>query len=277
MDPTHQAVLPDAAAALIEVINLDQPTSRSLYRKLKLALAPFHAEIKSPGVVQALLHRKPFQVALQRIASSLNELLSAEYVQAQYLQLLENDASRHSSGFSLLRGVWGAGDEGPSPAETFQNLLHRPHPILHIFHHLIQRCDTRNLDLKQLIGGETSQLKEAITRVKRWNSMVDEMYDDSDSESSETEAPEPPSLELIFSKKHSVPYSSRALYEILHQNWPCGADVHNHNGRLGLCFEAKFCLDPRWASGNHINDDFLMLLNGPDIRQECRICTSTSG
>jgi hypothetical protein len=277
MDLTHQAVLPDVAAAFIEVINLNQPTSRSLYRKLKLVLAPFHAEIKSPGVVQALLHRKPFQVALQRIASSLNQLLSAEYVQTQYLKLLENDASRPSSGFSLIRGLLGPGPEGPSPAEIVQNLLVLPHPILHIFHRLIQRCDARDIDLKQLLGREEGHLKEVITHVKRWNSIVDEMYDDSDSESFETEAPEPPNLELIFSKEDSVPYSSRALYEILHLNWPCASDAHNHDGRLGLCFEAKFCLDPRWASRNHINDNFLMLLNGPDIRQECRICTSTSG
>ncbi|CAI7654381.1 unnamed protein product [Penicillium manginii] len=249
MDPTTQAVLPDAASALIEVINLNQPTSRSLYRRLKLSLAPFLAEIKSPGVVQVLLHRKSFRVALQQIASSLNELLSTEYVKTQYLRLLEEDASRRSSGFSLFRGVWGPGDEGPSPATIIQTLL----------------------------GGETSQLKDLITRIKRWNSIVDEMYDDSDSEPSETEAPDPPSLELIFSKEDSVPYSSRALYEILHQNWPCGSDAHNHNGRLGLCFEAKFCLDPRWASMSHVNDNFLMLLNGPDIRQECRVCISTSG
>ncbi|KAJ5995493.1 purine and uridine phosphorylase [Penicillium waksmanii] len=114
----------------------------------------------------------------------------------------------------------------------------------------VPRCDTRDLELKALLGGETGQLKEVITRIKRWNSIVDEMYDDSDSEPSETEAPEPPSLELIFSKEESVPYSSRALYEILHQNWPCASDAHNHDGRLGLCFEANFCLDPRWASRN---------------------------
>ncbi|KAJ5741664.1 hypothetical protein N7533_011073 [Penicillium manginii] len=277
MDPITQAVLPDAASALIEVINLNQPTSRSLYRKLKLSLAPFLAEIKSPGVVQALLHKKLFQVALQRVASSLNELLSAEYVKTQYLGILEKDASKRSSGFSFLRGVWSPGDEEPPPGKIIKSLLLCAHPILHIFHHLIQRCDTREIDLKQLLGRETSQIKNLIARVKHWNSIVDEMYDDSDSEASATEAPDPPSLELIFSKEDSVPYSSRSLYEILHQNWPCGSDAHNHNGRLGLCFEAKFCLDPRWASTSHINDNFLMLLNGPDIRQECRVCISTSG
>jgi hypothetical protein len=67
------------------------------------------------------------------------------------------------------------------------------------------------------------------------------------------------------------------LYDTLHSTWPCQSEGHHHDGRLGLCLEAKFYLDPRWSAKDQIHDVFFMLLTGPQILQECRIYVKNPG
>ncbi|KAJ6016172.1 hypothetical protein N7540_010763 [Penicillium herquei] len=283
MDPTQvQVLVPDVAAALIEVINLSRPKSESLHRNLKLSLAHLIAEIRSPGVVQALAQRRdPFKTVLQKVASSLEAVLSCDYLKSRYLDTLEKENPISSLPFSLFRvGFWGGGNKNLSPTERIDEILCRPFPTLNLFHDLVQRCNVQNIELEELLHGENN-VKELNSRVQRWNSLVDKIYDNNDSEVKdseliEAEVPKPPMMESVFQREDSVHQLSQALYEVLHKNWPCDSKNHNHNGRLGLCMEAKFCLDPQWTGSHEANDNFLMLLTGPDIMQECRVCVNNS-
>ncbi|KAJ5730618.1 uncharacterized protein N7483_005126 [Penicillium malachiteum] len=281
LTPQVQVVVPDVAAALIEVINLSRPKSGSLHRNLKLSLAQLIAEIRSPGVAQALAQqRDPFKTVLHKVASSLEEVLSSDYLKSRYLEALEKENLISSLPFSLFRvGFWGSGNKNPTPTERIDEILCRPFPTLHLLRDLVQRCNVQNIELEELLNGD-GHVKELNYRVQRWNSLVDKIYDNTDrdvedSELIEAEIPKPPTIESVFQREDSVHHLSQALYDVLHKNWPCDSENHNHNGRLGLCLEAKFCLDPQWTC-SEANDNFLMLFTGPDIMQECRVCVNSS-
>ncbi|KAJ5733769.1 hypothetical protein N7493_002555 [Penicillium malachiteum] len=275
-----QAVVPDVAAALIEIINLSRPKSGSLHRNLKLSLAQLIAEIGSPGVVQVLSQRRdPFKTVLQKVAFSLEELLSSDYLESRYLDILEKENRVPSLPFSFFRvGFWAGGNKYLSPTERIDEILCRPFPTLHLFRDLVQSCNVQNIELEELLNGDT-HVKELNSRVQRWNSLVDKIYDSTDLkdlELDEAEVPKPPMMQNVFDREDSVHHLSQALYDVLHKNWPCDSQNHNHNGRLGLCMEAKFCLDPQWTGSHQSNDNFLMLLTGPNIMQECRVCVNRS-
>lgn len=61
------------------------------------------------------------------------------------------------------------------------------------------------------------------------------------------------------------------LHQSLHNHWPCKDPSHIHKDTLGECTEAKLHLDPRWSFQGLPEDSFFLILNGPEINQECKL------
>lgn len=274
-------VVADVASAFVEAINLGRPASGRLHRSLKISLAHLVAEIKSVDVIQALASQTSLQMYLQQIAQCLGEILCGDYVKAQYRQCLEEQARRRTPRLALLIAFLVGKHEDPSPSELIEKWCLYPFPVLGMFRELVCRSGLRGLDIERFLKDDGRLLKKLITLVKEWNSLVDQICDgsylDNRSEVSETDCPQPPAVETLLRGEDGVHQLSQLLYDTLHSTWPCQSESHNHNGRLGLCLEAKFYLDPRWSAKDQIYDGFFMLLTGPEILQECRIYVKNLG
>jgi hypothetical protein len=85
-----------------------------------------------------------------------------------------------------------------------------------------------------------------------------------------------PIHEAAFYGDTSIRSLSRSLHEALHKNWPCQFDDHDHTGTLGNCLEAKLLLDPQWSSKPPMGDGFFVMLTGPYLTQESRICLAST-
>ncbi|KAK9860158.1 hypothetical protein MYU51_010489 [Penicillium brevicompactum] len=269
----------DVATAFVEAINRGQPTPGTLHRSLKIALAHLVAEIRSIQVLHALTRRKSLEKSLRNVADSLDRALCGEYIRIQYRQSLEEEAKAQAPTFPHFFSFF-AKPKSPPLADEIQ-WPKGPYPHLSLFHRLITRSDVRNLNIDEFLTRDYLLLQKLVRLVKGWNLLVDDLYDstevDEDVETSCAHCPKPPAVEAIFPREESVRKLSASLHNSLHTNWPCQLEHHDHNGRLGLSLEAKFFLDPQWSASKQPHESLFMLLTGPEILQECRVCVSDYG
>ncbi|CAG8218534.1 unnamed protein product [Penicillium olsonii] len=278
--PRLEEIVADVATAFVEAINHSRPASGSLHRSLKISLAHLVAEIKSIQVLYALTRRKSLEKALCEVAHSVERVLCGDYIKSRYQQLLEEEAKSRAHTLPFFLSYFITKSQEPSPPPDIQQ-ANSPFPHVFTFRELFRRSDVRSLDPEGFLGRDERHLRDLIFSVKKWNSLVDELYDvddvADDLEQTDGDCPRPPMVEIVFRREDNVRQMSQSLYNSLHANWPCQSEHHNHDGRLGLCLEAKFFLDPQWSSSEDLHDSLFMLLTGPDILQECRVCTSDYG
>ncbi|KAJ5938121.1 hypothetical protein N7454_004463 [Penicillium verhagenii] len=158
-------------------------------------------------------------------------------------------------------------------AESLNGIL-RDDYVRRMFHEIVSSSETWQAQLDDFLTQDEQLFVQLNALIKDWNSLVDQLYDSGhmDDDSDDEKYPMPPKLQNVISREDSVHHLSQSLYNILHGTWPCHSDEHDHNGRLGCCVQAKFCLDPQWSSKDRKNESFFVLLTGPDILQECRVC-----
>ncbi|CRG86142.1 hypothetical protein PISL3812_03145 [Talaromyces islandicus] len=269
----------DASLALVEVINrLPSPAEPRLCRDLKIALAHLVAEIKSNEILQALGQRQSFRNLLKRLAQSLSGVLNGDFIRERWQFLAKEEAKIRTRRLNFL--YWTTkSEEQEEYLEALKRWSESPFPVLGMFYELKQRHHNvrDEVDLAGLVNENQQLLRELVGLVNRWNDLVDGIYAnvndalDGDLDSAEKHYPSIPIHETAFHGETSVRSLSRALYDVLHSNWPCHSEGHDHDGKLGGCFEAKFFLDPQWSSKNPASDGFFVVLTGPDLFQECRI------
>lgn len=252
-----------------------------LYRDLRISLAPLVAEIKSIETLQALAQLHVLQQSLGKVAKALNGILRSDYLKAHYQRLEEVKKTTRRLGFLPL---WFTGN-----TEAYQKEVDKwaniPYPYLRMLRDLSQSPLWQELKakkMKELLSDDRQLITHLVKAVKDWNALVDRAYAGESIENEEdlTDKRRPEILvnAAAFHGKASVRNLSQELYNILHENWPCRFEEHDHSGRLGHCVGAKFCLDPQWSSGDlhPSHSSFYVLLIGPDIIQECRVCLNTT-
>jgi hypothetical protein len=250
--------------------------STPLYRDLRKALATLSAEIDG---TRALAQFHTLQQSLEKVARSLDGVLRSDYVKAKYQLLEEEKAARTARRRSFFS--WWA-----SPAEHSQKDVDKwadfPYPCLGMLRELIQDPLWQEPRIGELLRDDRRLITDLTKLVEDWNNRVDQAFAGEALEGEEDLAnkgyPKPLIKEAAFRGETSVRHLSQALYDILHENWPCRSEGHDHNGRLGHCVGAKLCLDPLWSARDPdpLRDSFLVLLTSSDIIQECRVCLHTS-
>lgn len=270
----------EVGSVLIETINNGCSSPRSSpYRKLKIALAQLVAEVKSVDVLLALRRKSVLQKALEQISLELEKLLCTDYVTKHYSDALEKNMILPSNKISWIIDLFVAEKQCPLPLEMIRQWERRPFPTIGMLCELSQRYNTRQFYLKALVKDDYQALVRLIDLLSEWNRLVDQVYQgfDDDHNLPTCNRPDPPRIEAVFHRKDSARQLSTSLHNILHHNWPCQSESHDHNGRLGLCQAAKVYLDPQWTSISRTNDGLFVLLTGPDILQQCRIYITDVG
>ncbi|KAJ5915596.1 hypothetical protein N7466_011529 [Penicillium verhagenii] len=273
-------VVADVASALVQAIGRSRPGSKGIHRSLRTSLVTLMVDLKSANTIQALASRKPLQRCLQQIAESLNGILRDDYVRREYPNSLARPSIQPSSPFlPRILAFLVNKTAVPSPSDAVERWILHPLPILGMFHEIVSSSETWQVQLDDFLTQDERLFVQLNALIKDWNSLVDQLYDSGhlDDDSDDKNYPMPPKLQAGISTEESVHHLSQSLYNILHGTWPCHSDEHDHNGRLGCCVQARFCLDPQWSSKDRKNDSFFVLLTGPDILQECRVCPKNRG
>lgn len=134
----------------------------------------------------------------------------------------------------------------------------------------------QKVDLIGFLNNDVQVLQGLLVTIGKWNEAADAIFatDGLDIDMGEDDKTYPISgIDYTsMSGPTSVRRLSTALYDVLHSNWPCNVAEHDHNGKLGECYEANFYLDPHWISGNATGDGLFIVLRGPGLLQESRVC-----
>jgi hypothetical protein len=281
LDQTQRSDLINLIADVTSALGPPLKASPPLYRRLKRSLASLAAEINSTEILGALAQSHTLQQSLENVARSLNRVLRSDYVKAKYQQLEETKMSPRWAFWSLRPWL-------TIPAKNCQKDVDKwadvPYPCLGMLHELIQSPLWREPRIGELLSNDRLLITDLTKLVEDWDDRVDQVYAGEALEGEEDLAnkgyPKPLIKEAAFRGETSIRHLSRALYDILHENWPCRFEEHNHNGRLGHCVGAKFCLDPQWSARDPdpSHDSFFILLTSSDndIVQECRVCLHSS-
>jgi hypothetical protein len=281
LDQNQQFDLVDLVAEVTSALGPALKDSPLLYRDLRRSLALLVAEIRNIEILRALAQLHTLRQSLEKVAKSLNGALRSDYVKEKYQQLVaEEEVAKKTRRLSLFPSWF------TSPTENYQKDGDKwadfPYPSLGMLRKLIQSPLWRELRIGGLLSDDRLLITGLTRLVSGWNSLVDQVYAGQAPEDKEDLTdkgyPKPLIKEAAFRGETSIRHLSQTLYDILHENWPCRFEEHDHNGRLGHCVGAKFCLDPQWSSRDPdpSRDSFFILLTSSDIIQECRVCLHTS-
>ncbi|KAH8692088.1 hypothetical protein BGW36DRAFT_304447 [Talaromyces proteolyticus] len=252
-----------------------------LYRDLRKALATTVLEIKSVEVVEALGQSKTLQHSLKQVAKALNNVLRWDYLKAKYQQFVAEEANKISRRMTFLPSWLTTSSE--SVKQDVDKWANVPYPRLEMLRELSISHFRGALNMADFLCDERRAIINLTDQVKEWNDQIDQIFSgeslDDDNDLTHKKFPKPIIKEAAFCGKTSIRHLSQTLYETLHQNLPCRFEDHDHNGRLGVCEGAKFCLDPQWSykDADSSRDSFFVLLTGPDMIQECRVYLHASG
>ncbi|KAK1147912.1 hypothetical protein N8T08_000428 [Aspergillus melleus] len=155
-----------------------------------------------------------------------------------------------------------------------------PFPVLGMFCDLNHSSIVQKVDLIGFLNNDVQVLQGLLATIGKWNEAADAIFttDGLDIDMGEDDKTYPISgIDYTsMSGPTSVRRLSTALYDVLHSNWPCNVAEHDHNGKLGECYEANFYLDPHWISGNATGDGLFIVLRAPGLLQESRVCLHNS-
>ncbi|KAL5364473.1 hypothetical protein BJX96DRAFT_178984 [Aspergillus floccosus] len=255
-----------AATALAEALK-----SSRVYRDLRLALALLVAEIRNIELLQDDLWRGEVLHHLGDLALSFDKALDGNYLESNY----QRAKDARSTKISLLPS-WLMAPAAQARISAY-NLVPESYLNLRILNELV------NLRLSDFLTPSlltedfrvVTKLTEFVTF---WNDLVDRAYSyeviEYEEKALENQHRKPFVDAAGFGNGPSVRHLAGALYDVLHHNWPCQSECHNHTGKLGLCASAKFYLDPSWSSKppDSLHDGFFLSLAGSNIIQECRVC-----
>lgn len=275
LDRNQQSDLINLVADVTSSLGLALKDSPLLYRGLRKSLALLVTEIKCVEILRALTQLHTLQ-HLEKVAKSLDGVLCSDYVKAKYQQLVAEEAAKKNRRLTFFS----------RPAESYRKDVDKwmdfPYPCLEMLRELFQSPLQQELRIRELLSDDRLLIADLTGLMNDWNRLVDQIYagealEDED-DLADKRHPNPLIKEAAFRGETSIRHLSRALYDILHENWPCKFEEHDHNGRLGHCVGAKLCLDPQWCSRDPdpSRDSFFVLLTSSDIVQECRVCLHTS-
>ncbi|KAL7815162.1 subtilisin-like protein [Trichoderma gracile] len=125
-----------------------------------------------------------------------------------------------------------------------------------------------------------------LTVLKKWNQIIDELPSstsgvplDNGGSGSET-CPQPKAEPLIersaFRNSAAIRASTEQLHQTLHEHWPCRVTGHAHSGTLGECTMAELQLVPHWIGRGNDEESYLLMLEGLNISQECKVHLSAT-
>ncbi|KAL2818530.1 hypothetical protein BDW59DRAFT_175150 [Aspergillus cavernicola] len=264
----------DVAVALGEALKDPVP----LYRGLKRSFALLVAEIRNIELPGESISSSRFRQSLERIAESLNHALRSDYVQAKYQQMVERETK---TGFHFPFFQSWATPSITNPQETLEKWNGFPYPDVGMLHELVGSQLREEIRIVDLLSDDRQLVERLKKSLKDWNKLTDQLYageiDNCDDNFVDNDHQEPFIKESAFCGETSIRHLARSLYHILHDNWPCRVEDHEHSGKLGHCVSAKFRLDPEWGSRDPdpTRDSFFVLLTGSNIVQECRVCLHT--
>ncbi|KAL3477430.1 purine and uridine phosphorylase [Aspergillus californicus] len=267
-------IVADISVALSEALK----KSPQLYHGLGRSLAILVLEIGHVDFEQRSATSRKLQHLLGRLVGCLDSAIRGAYVQAKYQQLTDSKAKTGFQ-FALFRS-WGASPVHASCADKWKEF---PYPSLGMLSELVGSQIRDEIRLEELLSDDRQVIDRLKKQIKDWNKMVDLAYEGAVDEYEEN-AGEGDGLKLFikesaFCGEDSIRRLSGTLYEVLHYNWPCCMEDHDHKGQLGHCFSAKLRLDPSWSCRglDPRDDSFFVLLTGSGIIQECKVCLQSSG
>ncbi|KAL2785821.1 hypothetical protein BJX66DRAFT_329025 [Aspergillus keveii] len=238
-------VVADVSVAVRAALKRSPP----LYRGLGPSLASLVVEIGSLDFDQQSATARKLRQQLVAVADSLEAALHSDNVRAKYHQFTD---SRTKSDF--------------------------PYPTLGMVSELVASQGRDEFRLGDLLSNDRAAIDQLKKQVKDWNRLVDLVYDGGldECEDNATDNGELTSFvkESAFHGEDSIRRLSCTLHDVLHYNWPCAVEDHEHSGLLGHCNSAKLRLDPGWSCRGLDPRDasFFVLLTGSEIMQECRVC-----
>jgi hypothetical protein len=267
-------VVADVSVAVRAALKRSPP----LYRGLGPSLASLVVEIGSLDFDQQSATARKLRQQLVAVADSLEAALYSDNVRAKYHQFTD---SRTKSGirFSLFQS-WIASPQKELYADKWKDFLY---PTLGMVSELVASQGRDEFRLGDLLSNDRAAIDQLKKQVKDWNRLVDLVYDGGldECEDNATDNGELTSFvkESAFHGEDSIRRLSCTLHDVLHYNWPCAVEDHEHRGLLGHCNSAKLRLDPGWSCRGLDPRDasFFVLLTGSEIMQECRVCLRCPG
>jgi hypothetical protein len=260
------------ATALSEALK----NTLSVYRDLRRALALLVAEIRHIELLQDALWRKELFQSLTDVAFGFNGALNGDYLKSNYQEALV-ERSRQTS---LIQSWLTA------PAAQARNSIHdwaSIYPNLYILHELVRSLGHPEIRTRSLLTDDDSLVLKLTECLTYWNDLVDQVYGceviEYEKKVLESRGRKPFIGLSPFRDGHSVRHLTGTVYDVLHHNWPCQSESHDHTGKLGHCASANFYLDPSWGSKHpdSLQGGFFVLLAGSDILQECRVRLHSNG
>ncbi|KAL3447675.1 purine and uridine phosphorylase [Aspergillus insuetus] len=270
---TQHLDLVEAVADVSVAIRAALKKGTPLYRGLRPSLASLAVEIGNLDFDQQSATTRKLRQQLVAVADSLDAALHSDNVRARYHQLTD---SRTKSGlrFSLFQS-WMASPQSESYTDKWKDF---PYPTLGMLSELVASPARDQFHLGDILSDDRAVIDRLKKQVKDWNRLVDLVYDGGldEDEGNATDNAELTSFvsESAFCGEGSIRRLSCTLHDVLHYNWPCPVQDHEHSGLLGHCNSAKLRLDPGWSCRglDPRNASFFVLLTGSDIMQECRVC-----
>ena len=248
-------------------------TAPAFYRPLKISLVILCAETGSGTLILTIKQSGYLQKCLRELVSFLEDAISRDYVEGVFHDI-EEERTKQSSITQRIFAYFGR-DQSADHCPRDWSLT--PYPRLQMFTELLQTPRAQTWRPHDFLSDETMIHSQLVAHIQRWNSLVDRACAANtqlaDIEDVEPFKPKSPIRDISSSEVTNARGLTNAIHEILHGNWPCDSQDHNHDGRLGDCLEARFFLDPQWFSPGQVSEVFV-ILDGLDITQECRIWPS---
>ena len=213
----------------------DHPQTKKHKRLKKLLVASLWLSLQ--GDAKSIIRNRDSRESLQRIASALERLF------AKKLEVIGRICKDSASGAKII------------------------HPILR--HSNVDEC------IRELEAWEETRKTTNGRKVPPTTHAV-EMHDDPNPRS--IQHPEPMIDYKVLQGDSSIHSRTELLFTCLHQHWPCRVEGHwyeMHEGKLGHCKSAKFCIGPSWNFDTNV-DSFSVILLGENVLQECNITIRSS-
>ncbi|KAL4948630.1 hypothetical protein BDW69DRAFT_89322 [Aspergillus filifer] len=251
-----------------------------LHRDLKRSLAIMVAEIQAGDGLLAISESYRLRNSFRKMAGKLEGAFRKDFVSEKYSQLGKDQSQQSWGGgfnFSLLPS-WLAKSAAESKAKNdARKGSHTQHECLEMLRDVLQSPLRRNLRIVDLLIDNQDIIKDLTASVTDFNDLMEQLdsgqFEEDDEHLMGKGHPKPIISEAAIRGDSSIRRQAQALYNTLHENWPCRLGGHEHSGKLGCCVEAKFCLDPQWCSRDPdlLRDSFFLMLAGTDVMQECRV------
>ena len=275
----------NVAKGIGDALNRDS-TQTTIYRRLKISLATLWAERGSSTLILIVERSLHVQNCLRELAAILEEAISRQNVEGAFHALrevekvkqIEEETRQSSVAYRIRAYVPYFGNEPGLERYPPRDWSHTPYPRLHMFEELLQRSPlVQTWQSHHILSDRDMRPSQLAGHIQNWNNMVDRasMGDTNLSEPENLDSfyPEPPIRQVASVEVDYVRSLANNIHDILHGNWPCDVQGHDHSGKLGDCSEARFFLDPQWLFKNEgLSNEGLVILNGLEITQECHIC-----